>query len=347
MPLLQVVDSGGTDVNIPSGSGPFCGGVSPGGSGVTGPLNVWPSSDINCSNKKTGSLTAVLTHELSHILGWNSGHGGDSAAAVLTENCTTFNVKFGTPDPINASVCLHDVEALFRAHSSGSGWPHAWTYFRSPILWTTNAPDHDSIPVNSSAQIPMTQWVPLPGTPVNRSHSHLTWTESTALFSVDGSGNVTTGGTLGSAKLFLKATSTPPSGYLVWTPFKEKGDSVTVTVITPPTHPDFYVDSLTADQQPVIYGGMRTFTVHFDNLQWGPLTTEWWVDDPRTTGTVPDTTFTKSGASATFLVDGGEYGLEIRVRGKVGSVYSMGGTWSTFFFPVCGTEESFAECPPE
>src|SRR5690606_3394543 len=128
----------------------------------------------------------------SHILGWNSGHGGDSAAAVLTENCTTFNVKFGTPDPINASVCLHDVEALFRAHSSGSGWPHAWTYFRSPILSTTNAPDHDSIPANSSAQIPMTQWVPLPGTPVNRSHSHLTWTESTALFSVDGSGNVTT-----------------------------------------------------------------------------------------------------------------------------------------------------------
>lgn len=311
-------------------------------------MNVWEASHTQCSGAKSADLTTVITHELSHVLGWNSAHGGyPGSLTSLTQDCATFTADPADSGPLSGNVCLHDVEALFRARLNSNGWPYDPDYFSTPILWTTNAPAHDSIPASSVAQIPMTQWVPLPGTPVNRSHSHLTWTESTALFSVDGSGNVTTGATLGSAKLFLKATSTPPSGYLVWTPFKEKGDSVTVTVITPPPHPDFYVDSLTAYQQPVIYGGMRTFTVHFDNLQWGPLTTEWWVDDPRTTGTVPDTTFTKSGASATFLVDGGEYGLEIRVRGKVGSVYSMGGTWSTFFFPVCGTEESFAECPPE
>jgi hypothetical protein len=346
MPLLQIVPSGGTAVNIPSGTGQFCGGVNPGTGGVTGALNVYLSSHPDCTTRKTGGLTAVLTHELSHVLGWNSGHGGDSAVTSLTENCTTFNVKFGTPAPINESVCLHDVEALFRAHASGSGWPHSFTYFQSPILWTTNAPASTSIPVSSSAQVAMTQFVPLPGTAVSRSHSHLSWVESTALFSVDGSGNVTTGSTLGSAKLYLKATSSPPSGYLIWTPFKDKGDSVTVTVVSAGP---FLLDSLIADQQPVIYGGTRTFTAYFTNQPSGSLVTEWQIDDPRTPSINPDITTYSGGGPATMVqVDAGYYGLEVRVRGRVGgTTYANGGTWSTFYFPVCGSEEAFAECPTE
>jgi hypothetical protein len=343
MPLLQIVPSGGTTVNIPSGTGQFCGGVNPGTGGVTGALNVYLSSHPDCTTRKTGGLTAVLTHELSHILGWNSGHGGDSAVTSLTENCTTFNVKFGTPAPINESVCLHDVEALFRAHASGSGWSYSYTYFQSPILWTTNAPDNTNIPASSSAQIAMTQFVPLPGTAANRSHTHLTWSESTSLFSVDGSGNVTTGSPLGSAKLFLKATSSPPSGYLIWTPFKDKGDSVTVTVVSAGP---FLVDSLIADQQPVIYGGMRTFTMFTSNQPSGSVSSQWWVDDPRTPGVYPDTIFTKSGLQASFLVDADYFGLEIFVRAYVGGVGS-GVDSSGFFFPVCGSQDAFAECPED
>ena len=306
MPQFQL-RSGGVSVTIHSSGSAYCGGTVPGSGGYVGGVHVWVSTDGNCTGKKSGDLQAVLTHELAHVLGWNSSHGGlPGSRTSITQNCTTFLPGTSSGDPISANVCLHDVEALFLAKASGSGWTHDADYFTSPILWTTNAPDNTNIPASGSAQIAMTQFVPLPGTAANRSHTHLTWNESTSLFSVDGSGNVTTGATLGSAKLFLKATSSPPSGYLIWTPFKDKGDSVTVTVVSAGP---FLVDSLIADQQPVIYGGSRTFTAHFSNQPAGTLYTEWEVDDPRTVGL--DTTFTKTGASATFLVDAGEYGLEI------------------------------------
>lgn len=346
MPQLQVASSGGIPVTIPSADTAYCGATTPGTGGRVGQVIIYGASSGNCNTKKTGELQPVLRHELAHVLGWNSAHGGlPGSRTSITANCVTFLPAKDSEDEMTSNVCFHDVEALFRAKASGSGWTHDEDYFTSPILWTTNAPTSESIPATTSEQIAMSQWFAKPSGTQNRSHSHLTWSESSALFSVNGTGTVTAGSTEGSGMLYLKATSTPPSGYLIWSPFKDCGDSVTIVVTEAPPPPPFLLDSLIADQQPVIYGGSRTFTAYFSNQPTGSLSTEWWVDDPRTTGVVPDTTFTKSGAQATFFVDGGEYGLEIRVRGKVGSVYSGAGIWSTFFFPVCGTEEAFAECP--
>ena len=337
------IGANGVPVTIPGSADAYCGETTVGDSGRVGEVIIYADVGENCNTKKTGTLSAVIRHELAHVLGWNKSHGGASARTSVTEDCVTFLPSKDSVAVMSENVCLHDVEALFRARASGSGWAHSGAYFTSPILWTTNAPDNTNIPASSSAQIAMTQFVPLPGTAVSRSHSHLDWVESTSLFSVDGSGNVTTGSLLGSAKLFLKADASPPSGYLIWTPFKDNGDSVTVTVVS---SGPFLVDSLIADQQPVIYGGMRTFTMFTSNQPSGSVSSQWWVDDPRTPGVYPDTIFTKSGLQASFLVDADYFGLEIFVRAYVGGVGS-GVDSSGFFFPVCGSQDAFAECPED
>jgi hypothetical protein len=345
MPEMDIVESGGIPVTIPSSDTAYCGGTVPGDSGRVGAVIIYRASSGSCSSKKTGQLQPVLRHELAHVLGWNSAHGGlPGSRTSTTENCVTFLPAKESAEEMTANVCYHDVEALFRAKASESGWTYDEDYFTSPILWTTNAPSSESVPATTSEQISMSQWYASPSGQQSRSHSHLTWAESSPLFSVDGTGTVIAGSTEGSGMLYLKATSTPPSGYLIWSPFKDRGDSVTIVVTEAPPPPPFLIDSVTADQQPVIHGGMRTFTVHVSNPPGSPVTTTWWVDDPRTTGVTPDTTFSKSTTWAEFAVGEGEYGLEIRVRAWVGATGSGVGP-STFFFPVCPGGESFAECP--
>lgn len=122
MPILEL-GAGGISITVHSTASAYCGGTSPGTGGQVGGVNVWPSSDGNCTGKKSGTLQAVLTHELAHVLGWNSGHGGlPGSRTSLTANCTTFIPGTSSSDPISDNVCLHDVEALFRAKASGIGW---------------------------------------------------------------------------------------------------------------------------------------------------------------------------------------------------------------------------------
>lgn len=91
LPLLATqLGSGGIPLIRHANSTSYCGGTIEGSNGRVSSVNIWPSTHASCQGKQSGSLAAVLTHELSHALGWNSGHGSDSAATTTTAGCTSF-----------------------------------------------------------------------------------------------------------------------------------------------------------------------------------------------------------------------------------------------------------------
>ena len=98
-----------------------------------------------------------------------------------------------------------------------------------------------------------------------------------------------------------------PAGYQFWTPFKSRGDSVTVTVTAPP--PDILLDEV-----PIWTPGWHQWTYVGPGTP-GPTT--WSVDDSRTLHVSPDTVFTSSGWTTQFYVDAGSYTVYIGANGVV------------------------------
>lgn len=137
-----------------------------------------------------------------------------------------------------------------------------------------------------------------------------------------------------------------------WLPFKEPGDSIPLIVFAaPPPPPPAYV--VTSDQTPVTTPGGHLFQAHI-----GDATTQiyWQVDDSRTTGINPDTTFSTYGQYATLNVGAGSYTLQFRVQ-----FTSTPPSWHQQDIPVCvqddltfgaaskrggGSTNAVGNCPP-
>lgn len=125
-------------VNATSRNGLFCGEATS-GSGRADRVDVWPAPHSRCVGRQTGSLVTILTHELSHVLGWDGSHGGDQArnSPLTNVGCTTFLPKLEEGAAISGNVCYHDVEAILRAQIDQEAMSTA-TYFTQPILSGTN-----------------------------------------------------------------------------------------------------------------------------------------------------------------------------------------------------------------
>lgn len=306
MPLLSEVSSGGVPFNVHglSGSNQYCGDTPGGSGGHVLRVDIWPASDPACNSGGSGTLREIAAHEMSHVLGWNGGHGGSpDAANSFTVGCAAF-IDIGTV-PLSSAACRHDVEALFRAKASTSGWTLPATYAYSPILWTTDAPSSASVAVGATSQVDITQWLGTTGASVSRGNSSVSWfSGDTSRFTVTSSGELA-GQSVGSAKLYLKAPAST-AGYTIWTPFTVNGDSLTVQV-SPPA----YV--VTSDQTPITSEGYHTFTSHVGDPGSSRV---WSVDDSRTIYTVPDTTFSTPGNEAIIWVGAGSYTLRFGVLGS-------------------------------
>ena len=183
---------------------------------------------------------AVL-YEVTHVLGWSAQtHGGSvarnsSITGAATGRCTTFLPASASLGPIPPNVCPHEVEVINRAYTSG--WsPDQDELFNQEILMGTDAsPRSLSVAVGASATIAAPHWQSWPSDQlVSRTPYDLGWSVApSTLATVSGPGGVT-GSQAGSGKVLLRAQSAPPPGYALWTPFQLRGDSVELSVTTPP-----------------------------------------------------------------------------------------------------------------
>lgn len=242
---------GGTKVRLDatSSTGEYCGKTE-----NVSEVRIFPASSTNCASSETGSLLAVVTHELGHVLGWNGGHGPPFAAlssvtGAQTGRCTMF-IRPGFP--VSANVCHHDAEPLFRARLAG-GWSVGDdTLFAEELLVGTDAPDAElTVEVGESMAVVLSGWRRSPSFGLlTRSASDLSWSSNTtAVATVSSSGKIF-GVSPGTAKVFMRAPASV-AGFGVWTPFKDVGDSVLVRVIQPP--PPSY--TLRVDSVRVLIGG--------------------------------------------------------------------------------------------
>jgi len=109
-----------------------------------------------------------------------------------------------------------------------------------------------------------------------------------------------------------------PTGYDWWTPFRERGDSIklTVTAPPPPPPPPFKVDSIWAAQMPITTPGWTTFQASVVGAPGTPVAIRWIVVDSRNP-MVADTTV-YYGLHMDLNISSGSYTMPIRARPQYG-----------------------------
>jgi hypothetical protein len=341
--------SSGVPVSFDAGGGNlWCGTVTPGSGGTVGPVAI--KHDNNCGEIRRAPRQNIVTHELSHVVGWNPGHGpGVAKIAPLTAGlCTTFlpsQSPLKDEDPVPGSVCYHEVEPIFRARMDG-GWAPDDLLFAQPLLVgvVTNPGLISGLASGDTANLNVTHWRSMPGGGfVARSNTSVLWSsKNTSIAQVPTNGKVV-GVAVGTTKVRLRGLqSSVPSGYQLWRPFRDVGDSVAVSVVAPPP----ISPHILLDEVPVYNEGWHTFT-YVGNGSPGSL--GWTIDDSRTTTINPDMTFTTSGWTTDVWISGGSYTLRV----MAGNVIQD--------FPVCTygseslagggskgppTTEAVEGCPP-
>lgn len=243
----------------------YCGVTSNGGTGVPSRIDLYPGEGAQCSNRSTGSLTAAVTHELSHVLGYGPDHGGGYAGTnQLTSNCTTFlQVKSGVRS-IPGAVCYHEVEPVMRAYV---GITLESDFFDRPIVHgvTVTPSLSDSLSVGDQLQLTTGryQWNdPSAVAPAASWGSFSTESRNMAVATFSTAGLVTAVGAGGTWVRFVLDRGALPSGTTGWTPFFLVGDSLAVVVRTPYVPPagPRQVTGITFDQVPVTTAGSHMAT---------------------------------------------------------------------------------------
>lgn len=357
---VLVTDSGSTSTNK------YCG-------GFDGPNLTWIviTGSINCNQgASTGSWGAALRQEMVGIIGWSESveEHPDLFEPGLTTHCVTYLAK--TPRVINEEVCVHDAEGPVLAYrnleslvtDSGNFWRDS-VYMHALIKRAPGAVTvGDTILVvadtfysggfggggmpsqsQASGHIPIAK-------PTN---GQIIYSSSNSSILVQIAGGQFRAVSDGQANIRARPSASPSTLTRWWLPFKERGDSIHVTVVpAPPPPPPPYV--VTSDQTPIHAPGSHQFTAHIGT---SGSTIYWQVDDSRTTGIDPDTTFSTVGQSATLDVGAGSYTLRFRVQFSASPSY-----WQQQDIPVCteegqnlhaggkvggGSTDAVEHCPPD
>lgn len=338
----ELVNGSGTPVHINAVTtqGQFCGETTSGtlSLGRAARVDVWPEGHTNCVGKQTGTLETILTHEFSHVLGWDASHGGAQArsSSLTNTGCTTFLPKPEESAEISGSVCYHDVEAILRAQT-GLGSMLTATYFTQRILTGTNVSQLVlEVPQGTSKGVGLTGWMAKPFGAVVRDSNSVYWSTTNPAVATVSSSGVVNGVSQGdTVKLFLKANpGYVPSGYHLWTGFRVRGDSIRVVVTPPPPPPPpppFAVDSIWTAQQPITTPGPTTVYSAVSGAPGGTLYTRWIITDSRTPN-VSDSVVV-GGTTLTRSVSAGSYSLTFDVTPFIdGTASGFRGVWSV---PVC------------
>lgn len=224
-------------VIFPSGPvGDVCG-TTPAPGGVITTIVLTPAA--SCGSIQTGPRDVVIRHEVAHVLGWDQGHGGDPArnssiTGPYSGRCTTFIHKSKNDGPIPPNVCPHEVEVINRAYTDGWSANQNGLYDQE-ILMKTDALSTKSVDVGGSAMIAAPHWVSWPSDQmVSRTQNDVGWTVVPSTRASVTDEGLVTGSQVGAGLVWLRAKSAAPAGYAMWTPFRLRGDSVVLTVTTPP-----------------------------------------------------------------------------------------------------------------
>jgi hypothetical protein len=311
----------------------WCGTVTPGTGGTPGPVRIL--RDSNCGSSRRARRLNVVVHELAHVAGWNTQHGppiAGTAASVTAGHCTTFLPRESPlveENPVPGTVCHHDVEPIFRARLDG-GWAPEEALFQAPLLVdaVTVPAAITGLVAGTTTPLTVTHWQSSPdGGLVPQDNASVVWSSRhPTVAAVDAPGTIR-GVAAGSALLRLQASpAAVPTGYALWRPFRDLGDSVAVTVVAGATR-------IELDQVPVTTLGMHTLTFHGPGTP-GPLV--WTIDDSRTTRIIPDTTYETNGWQLSVFIGPGSYRLRVSAGGIIHD------------FPVCTGLNVVAGClPPE
>lgn len=319
-------------------------------------------------NASTGSWGAALRQELVGILGWSEDveKVPDRFEQGLTTHCVAYLDKFVRV--INDQVCVHEAEGVVLAYRNlestvtdpGNFWRDS-VYMHVRIKADTNSLSTvDTVQVVADtfysggfggggmpAQMAASGHIPI-AKPTNGS---VTYSSSNSTFLAYLSAGRFRGVSPGTAWARAKPSCAPSTKTRWWLPFKERGDSIPLTVVAaPPPPPPAYV--VTSDQTPITTPGSHIFQAHI-----GDASTQifWQVDDSRTTGIDPDTTFSTYGQYATLNVGAGSYTLRFRVQFSAAPPY-----WHQQDIPVCteggealqggkaggGSTNAVENCPP-
>jgi hypothetical protein len=319
----------GIPVNFQSGSGElWCGSVASGSGGTVGTVSI--KHDANCGSDRRAPRQNIVTHELAHVVGWNGGHGPDFAkSGPLTAGlCTTFlptDTILLVENPVPGSVCYHEVEPIFRARMDG-GWAPDSLLLAQPLLVgvVTSPGIISGLVAGDTAELNVTHWRSMPGGgPVSRGNSSVDWSsKNTSIAQIPTNGKVL-GVAAGTTSVRLRGLQAAvPSGYQLWRPFRDVGDSVKTFVAPPPP----IAPHILLDEVPVYNAGWHTFTYVREGT---PGTLYWAIDDSRTTTVNPDAYYTSPGWTLSVYIEPGSYTLTV----------SAWGVQQTF--PVCtyGSEQ--------
>ncbi len=323
-------------------------------------------------NAHTGTWSVAYRQELAGIIGWSESVEQNGAALFepgLTTICVLYldNTQPNGSRFINPSVCAHEADGIILAYRAETATVGTGRMFRdtlymhvalSPAAATIQVGDSVRVLADSfysgglgtggppaltqvQGHIPVAKSVPPGG---------VSWFSRSSSAASRGNGWFI-GSAQGSAWVGARANGSPSAATRWWSPLKQRGDSILVSVNpAPPPPPPSYV--VTADETPIWTPGTHTFTAHIGS----PSSTIYWrVDDSRTTSISPDTAFSTLGPDATLHVTAGSYTLTFQV-----SLSQFGG-FEQQDIPVCtqsgeslqgtsksggGSTDAVENCPP-
>jgi len=335
VPTFAWASSGGIPVYFSSSTATigtdFCGLTPLTTTGSAVAIYTYKGATAACLNFQRGTLTQVLVHELSHVLGLNSQHGGVAAQTSLLTGggrCASYITPGSGDGSLSNTVCHHEVETIIRARN-GTGYVYDQTLYTSSLAFGTNVtPRETSIDAGSAASFTVSSWSLKPSGSVARTATSVTWTPVIPGRVSIPSDGVVKGESAGvgrpatTVRLTGRAGSLP-AGHQFWTPFRDRGDSVKVTVtapVPPPPQP-FKVDSIWSANSPITTPGWNTIFASVASAPGTPVAIRWIVIDSRTPS-VADTLYTY-GLQMDVFASAGSYTIAFRARPQYGSTFGI------------------------
>ncbi|MDX2208377.1 MAG: hypothetical protein SFU57_12120 [Gemmatimonadales bacterium] len=324
-------------------------------------------------NAHHGSWAAAFRQELAGIIGWSESVEASPSSFFepdFTTLCVLHLVKPAElPDRIiNDQVCVHEAEGVilaYRGLQNNVGFDRMFrdtVYMHVALNATTQ-----SMAVGDTVDVVATDFFSggfgggggggevfllAPGghIPVSKPTNGQVWWQSRPagrLQHLGGGSFVATG----AGTVWVAAGPSAPASAQTrwWLPFKERGDSIQISVQAPPPPPPpppFKVTSIAADEMPFQTTGFHQIVATVVSAP-GPVTTRWLIVDSRTP-TVTDTVFV-GGTTLIRNIDSGSYNMSFTVRPQSGSTTGISAVQD---IPVCtasgggGSTDAVANCPP-